>query len=284
MRLLDSHLNASTKSLYDWCHFVQEHAQNREGDPRFGEWTALEIVKQIATLVKKEPALVSYLSESESSTRKPVNLHPANFIVPSDWMNQDNQDNLPTWESWKSITKKKPIKWVSEEYRIEDPRYTPMKIGNSLFAEVNPVRGLGLLLYGLLSRCFELPTVWNGSGHSDLLTFLPRLLLGSMTCSSWTLGVLQGCLLPRSTENLYLIRNPQTANIDDDTLRDPVRFINAHQVAQALEMCQKILKGYQLSTFGHKARQLTPVSIKQLTQPEWSKDFPFDAAGGTEDA
>ncbi|MCG6535367.1 MAG: RNA-directed DNA polymerase, partial [Syntrophales bacterium LBB04] len=119
-RLLDSHLNASTESLYDWCHFVQEHAQNREGDPRFGEWTALEIVKQIANLVKKEPALVSYLSESESSTRKPLNLHPANFIVPSDWMNQDNQDNLPTWESWKSITKEKPIKWVSEEYRIED--------------------------------------------------------------------------------------------------------------------------------------------------------------------
>lgn len=277
--VLEYHLKSSTKSLHDWCQFVHKHAQNLEGDPRVGEWTALEIVRQIAELIAKEPALVAYIAKS--AQKESLCLHPANFIVSSHWMNQYTQDNPLTWKEWEDMTKVKPIEWVPSDYRIQDQRYTPLKEDNSLFAEVNPVRGLGLLLYGLLGRCFELSTLWNGPGHSDLLAFLPRLLLSSMTCSSWTLGVLQACLLPRSTENLYLKRK-KAHFIDEDTLRDPREFINAHQVARALMKCQGELRKHQLSTFGHKARQLTPVSIKQLTQPQWTKDFPFDAAGGTE--
>lgn len=279
LRLLDFHMNSSTtKSLYDWCRFVNERAYNLEGDPRFGEWTALEIVKQIAGLVKRSKevsSLTSYLNTGRPSSIKTLNLHPANFAIPIKWMNENNH---LTWEEWKKIVEEKRIKWVREKYRIQDPRYTPIKIGNSLFTEVNPVRGLGLLLYGLLSRCFDYPTVWNGPGHSDLLRFLPKLLLNNVTCSSWTLGILQGCLLPRSTENIYL-RQLQQPSVDDDTVRDPIRFINVYQVEQALQKCQKILDDYQLSTFNHKARQLTPVSIKQLTQPDWTNDFPFDDTG-----
>jgi hypothetical protein len=103
---------------------------------------------------------------------------------------------------------------------------------------------------------------------------LPRLLLADMTCSSWTLGVLLGCLHSRTTENLYLKRQSGSPNaLDNDTLRDPVEFLNAQQVVQALQLCQKKLGEYQLSTLRERARQLTPISVRQLTEPEWAKVF-----------
>lgn len=89
-------------------------------------------------------------------------------------------------------------------------------------------------------------------------------------------------MLSRASENIFLKQKFNVAYLDDDTLKDPVSFISAREVAKASERCLNILQDYQLSTFGYKARQLTPVSIKQLTQPEWSKEFPF--TGGVEDA
>src|ERR1035441_10291393 len=39
-----------------------------------------------------------------------------------------------------------------------------------MFDSINQVRGLGLLLYGLLRRSFEGPWVWNGPGQRDVLS------------------------------------------------------------------------------------------------------------------
>jgi hypothetical protein len=61
--------------------------------------------------------------------------------------------------------------------------------------------------------------------------------------------------------------------VDEDTLRDPLGFSTAQQVASAATTAQKVLEQYQLSTLQNKARQLTPVSIRQLTEPEWNKVF-----------
>ena len=65
---------------------------------------------------------------------------------------------------------------------------------------------------------------------------------------------------------------------DEDTLRDPLALKSAGEVRWALATCQKILEASQLSTMNQGARQLTPVSILQLTQPEWSRDFESVAA------
>jgi len=170
------------------------------------------------------------------------------------------------------------IAFVPEAYRIQDNRYTPLNPDSQLFSEVNPVRGLGLLLYGLLRKSFDLPAIWNGPGHAEVLGMLPKLLLAEMTCSSWTLGVLLGCLQSRAVENLFLRRHRlEGYSFDDDTLRDPIQFINAGGVLRALITCQDHLKRHQLSTMNQSARQLTPVSIRQLAQPEWSKDFEIAA-------
>jgi len=124
-----------------------------------------------------------------------------------------------------------------------------------------------------LRRDFALPSIWNGYGHADVLVMLPPLLMGAMTCSSWTMGVLQGCLLPRVTENQLLRGKWREVPLDDDTLHDPPMFFSAAEVNTALRKCQSVLEKYQLSTLDNRARQLIPVNIRQLASPDWSKVF-----------
>ncbi len=189
---------------------------------------------------------------------------------------------------WKELVKRNGqesgVAYVPISNRIVDRRYTPlMSTANPLFWSINPVHGLGILLYGLLRKSFDLPALWNGPGHADVLGMLPKLLLGNMTCSSWTLGVLQGCLQPRATENLFMLAHSWPAGTDNDTLEDPVAFSSANQVALAVRKCQEVLEENQLSTLDHKARQLTPVSIRQMTNPEWNKAFDSTEEGGGTD-
>lgn len=259
----------NTVSLYEWCDILERNAKGNEGDPRSGEWTTLEIVKQIAFLINADPNLATYIARSRHIKNDPPSVHPANFRIPREWC----EIKEPTWDQWKRLVQDERIERVADRYSIRDRRYTPVIKGNMLFTEINPVRGLGLLLYGLLSCNFSLPAIWNGHGHSDVLVMLPKILLNRMTCSSWTLGLLQGCLMPRPLENMYIKQKSEGHYIDDDTLHDPVSFINAKEVADALSVCQKVLEKFQLSTFGHEARQLTIIDILQLTQPDWNKVY-----------
>jgi hypothetical protein len=174
---------------------------------------------------------------------------------------------------------------VPEEFRVADSRYTPISgPENTLFEEINHVRGLGLLLYGLLRRNFELPCVWNGPGHKDVLSMLPRLLLQGMTCSSWTLGIMQACLQSRAMENLFFRAKPTLAvQLDDDSLHDPIPLRTPEEVCNVIKKCQAILERNQLSTINHRARQLTPISIRQLSRPNWVKDFGELPEGGLDE-
>ena len=273
-QLLANH-DPESVSLYEWCDHVlrlsKEASERGTMDPRSGEWTALEIVRQIASKIGEEPIVGAYLRSETVNAGELVCVHPANFRIPREWV----LNEVPTWRDWQQrVQNRRPILYVPEPERIFDERYTPLSPMHSLFRAVDPVRGLGLLLYGLLRRSFDLPAAWNGPGHASVLAMLPRLLLADMTCSSWTLGVLQGCLLPRATENLFLKRQSAApSGPDDDRLRDPVELLNASDVQRALRVCQEKLREHQLSTLRESARQLTPVSIRQLTEPEWAKDF-----------
>jgi hypothetical protein len=103
---------------------------------------------------------------------------------------------------------------------------------------------------------------------------LPRLLLQRMTCSSWTLGIMQACLQSRAMENLFFLRKPPLAvQLDNDSLHDPIPLRTPEEVVNAIKKCQAVLVNYQLSTIDHRARQLTPISIRQLSRPNWVKDF-----------
>jgi hypothetical protein len=264
-----------TITLYDWCSFLCKIQSEKPTDPRAGEWTALEITRQIAELIQQEPVFgPSYVELTRKGSPVLPQVHPANFRVPIDWVDNDE----PTWESWKEKgvrkNKLRRVQYVRTSVRITDARYTPLNAPTSaLFQSVNPVRGLGLVLYGLLRRDFALPSIWNGYGHADVLVMLPPLLMGAMTCSSWTMGVLQGCLLPRVTENQLLRGKWREVPLDDDTLHDPPMFFSAAEVNTALRKCQSVLEKYQLSTLDNRARQLIPVNIRQLASPDWSKVF-----------
>ena len=272
---------SSFVSLPDWCKGIQSICEKEPADPRVGEWTALEIVHQIGNLVSPNQQFsAKYVSRACVGSPSPLCLHPANFRVPRIWL---EREAAPTWDEWRGLVHSKNLSVgvVPEEIRIADSRYTPISSPeNVLFSSVNQVRGLGLLLCGLLKCSFELPSMWNGPGHRDVLSMLPRLLLREMTCSSWTLGVLQACLQSRAVENLFFQTKPSLAEcLNDDSLHDPIRLITAEQVCAAIEKCQAVLEANQLSTLYHRARQLTPISIRQLSHPNWIKDFDVATKG-----
>jgi hypothetical protein len=283
LRNIESSDGISRVSLYEWCSRIQTISNKDATDPRSSEWTALEIVRQIATHFAESPTFdKKYLRTAKDHLRHEPCLHPANFRLPRNWLECEE----PTWEGWRNLvcgeSKDCRIAFVPKEQQLFDLRYTPVhESENVLFTSVNPVRGLGLLLYGLLRKSFDLPTLWNGPGHSDVLNRLPSMLLWEMTCSSLTLGVLQGCLQPRAMENIFHRSLGAIFDyyVDDDTLHDPLRLQSYSDVRTAVLRCQSVLEDNQLSTLDHKARQLTPVSIRLLTQPDWISAFAVPSEG-----
>ena len=263
-------------SLYEWCAFLRRSSERSGTDPRCGEWTALEVVRQIASLVTPQQVFgPEYIRQAVRPSASLPYIHPANFRVPRWWL----EPTEPTWDSWQQ-TAKSGVVYVTETERILDLRYTPI-VDKGLFPEINVARGLGLLLYGLLRKSFDLPAIWNGPGHADVLAKMPRLLLADATCSTWTLGILASCLWPRVSENLILRQYPMPEYKSDvDTLRDPVLFLDGREIGRAVKISQDNLVLYQLSTMGNRARQLTPISIRQLTEPDWRKVFELPEEDG----
>jgi hypothetical protein len=271
-------------SLYDWCEFVRKMSTQHVADPRCGEWSTVEVVRQIAGLLAQDLELDpgQILKKSKVSLSSYF-VHPGNFRIPRGWMAEEP----PSWENWKLTMRRHRVRRVPRALQIKDNRYTPiLETRSPLFTSLNPVRGLGLVLYGILKKTFDLPALWNGPGHSDVLKMLPRLLSAEMTCSSWTLGILRGCLEPRTTETLlwraYPINPIAGYPFDDDSSRGPFPFSDALEVSKALALCESNLEDNQISTMNQRARQLTPVSIRQLTDATWTKDFEGVLAGEEE--
>ncbi len=276
VRNLQSASNSRFVSLHEWCDEIRKIYERDPSDPRASEWTALEIVRQIGELITdSQPFSTEYVAKQQNIRTSPLCLHPANFRVPREWLELESL----TWGDWVNTIcgnqSAVQIAKVPDDLHVVDFRYAPVSSPeNALFYSVNPVRGLGLLLYGLLRHDFSLPSVWNGPGHADVLSLLPRHLLNVMTCSSLTLGVLQSCLQPRSMENLFFrVKSSLGEFLDDDSLYDPIQFVTAEQVCKAIEKCKAILVENQLSTINHRARQLTPISIRLLSKPNWTKVF-----------
>jgi hypothetical protein len=261
-----------TSSLYQWCARVRDLPCT---DPRRGEWTALEIAHQIAERVAPMSTFgPAYIRKAIKEADDLPYIHPVNFRIPAAWLSTPKGGKAElSWDEWRERVEQETVVYVAASNRVQDRRYTPI-IAHDLLFELNPVRGIGLLLYGLLRRSFDLPAIWNGPRHADVLNSLPRLLLEEMACSSWTLGFLAGCLWPRTSENLMQKRYPQIGyTAEDDTLQDPIAFDDMESVRGALAIAEQNLRKYQLSTMGDRARQLTPISVRQLTRPDWRKVF-----------
>lgn len=256
-------------SLYNWCNYLRKLSEKNHTDPRLGEWTTLEIIRQIIVEIDTLPSFgQNYWDSDIRSLQDFPNIHPANYFVPNTWLSNEYEREKLTWDNWKRIVRNDKYKIIQlpKEERIKDLRYTPLYPEKSfLFREIDTVRGVGLILYGLLKCSFDLPAIWNGFGHTTLLPILPKILLNEMTCSSWTLGILQGCLSSRASENKFIKRFSNPITKDDDMVKDPLIFVNCKDILKAILIAQATLEDNQMATFQYNARQLVPISLKQLT-------------------
>lgn len=259
-----------------WAEAIWKNAGAEEF--RLGEWTCLEIIRQAAVLFTQEELLgVSYLEKASKPRESPC-AHPLNFQIPSEII----KTPVTSWLDWQQRLRangKGVVRFSPIRQRLRDDRYAPL-VSNQIGSEQNVIRGLGLCLFGLLSRSFLLPVQWNGAGHESLLKYLPQLLREEITYSSATLGILEACLLPRSSENVLanLYQTWTTVGpFDDDTTHDPIRLIDAGQLADVIGIAQLELEKNQISTLNHRPRQLTPISLFHLTEVDWKSYFGGEA-------
>lgn len=259
-----------------WAQRIWSSGGSEAGNEwRLGEWTCLEIIRQAALLLSTDETLdQNYIKRARSQRRVSHGLsaHPLNFTLPAELVDA----SAVSWQEWKlklrangaGVVRRAPYK-----RRLNDYRYAPITLG-PIGPEQNQIRGLGLCLFGLLSRTFLLPTQWNGHGHESLLRHLPQLLRNEITYSSGTLGLLEACLQPRAAENIAAALNQAWIGVfDDDTAHDPIRLFDARQLAAAIGVVQAELEINQISTFNHRSRQLTPVSLMHLTDADWKAYF-----------
>nr|WP_157773889.1 RNA-directed DNA polymerase [Variovorax paradoxus] len=242
---------------------------------RLGEWTCLEIIRQAALLLSSTETLNSdYLeraSRRDASARSSC-AHPLNFALPSNLIDMA----AVSWQEWKQKLRQSgtgAVRHVPQRRRIYDRRYAPLVVSEIGSAQ-NPIRGLGICLFSLLSRTFLLPVQWNGLGHESMLRHLPQLLREEITYSSATLGILEACLQPRADENILAgLHQAWSEDSADDTEHDPVSLINTADLARVISIAQDELEANQVSTFNQQSRQVTPVDLMHLTDVDWKRYF-----------
>lgn len=282
-RALDGSKSEKMLSLPVWATKVwSSHDSGIAKEWRLGEWTCLEIVRQAALLLSTAAETLNQDYLHRASRKNNYALancaHPLNFALPSHLI----ETRADSWQEWKQKLREPgggALRQVPKRSQIYDRRYAPLVLSEIGSAQ-NPIRGLGLCLFALLSRSFLLPVQWNGLGHESMLRHLPQLLRDEITYSSATLGILEACLQPRATENVFAGRLYQTwsSNVDDDTERDPVSLIDTADLARIIEVAQNELEGNQISTFNQQSRQVTPVNLMHLTDVDWKAYFEMGPA------
>jgi hypothetical protein len=247
---------AGTKPVMDlveWVDWVEERSRIYEFDPRLGEWTCLEITRQIAGLVKRRSALRA-------------SVHPRNFLIPAKWVEPTDQ---LTWEGWHTIATSHHVSVVRTGL-IRDARIVPAWVDSYFVWDADAIQGLALILLGLLRRSFRWPAVWNPAGQQRAWASLGKRLIGSAPCSSWTSSILEACVTPRARESLLMSLFIQNQFGEDDTTKDPPEIGTLTQLGDTLAQSQRILSRYQLSVQNHEPRQLVPIRLDQLSRSSWA--------------
>lgn len=249
--------------LDQWVRWSRVKYQENAFDPRVTEWTALEITDHI---IEKVKALL------RCENRNTYSLHPLNILLPHQWANE--KENILTWEHWRErIREKHHILKLRETGWIDDYRYMPVLNPEMMTGhEIRMIRGLGLLLLGLVSHSFYWPAIWNVRGHEWQYISLVRARMRNVPFSSWTHAILEACLLPRQLETAQL-EVSLLRKFDDDTALDPPKIVNLCQFQSCIRKARQVLEGYQMTLQHHIPRQLIPVKLEHFTHPDWRNDF-----------
>lgn len=242
--------------LVEWAEWVQHRNRCEEFDPRLGEWTCLEIARQVTELIRQKPRLRQ-------------KLHPRNFFVPPAWF---DETACPNWEAWRSLVEKNKIQ-AAKIGLIRDARIVPAWTkSDHLAGDLDHIQGLAVLLLGLLRADFRWPAIWNPIGQQRAWARLAQQLIGSTACSSWTSAILESCLAPRERESVLMRVFVLNLFGDDDTANDPPEISTLGALEDALLWSQAILKQYQLSVKNHDPRQLIPIRLDQMSRKAWTAE------------
>lgn len=250
-------------TLARWGRWSRQKYRENAFDPRVTEWTALEIADQIAEKVK------SFLQEGISTCYP---LHPLNFLVPAQWI--EEKETVLTWDHWRDQIRYKPLTVeLREKEHITDYRYMfDLQTAEQVNSELPMIRGLGLLLLGLVTHSFDWPAMWNVRGHEWLYLPLVSTRMRNVPFSSWTDAILEGCLLPRQLETA-LVDGCQQEKYDDDTIMDPPQIRDLDCFQSCVQKARQVLEEYQLTLQHRVPRQLVPVKLEHFTRPDWRTDF-----------
>ena len=179
--------------LHDWIRFVRTL---ESWDPRAGEWTSLEIVRQLAN----EQLRFRLGSDSPSP------LVPWNVLIPQRWMETDQGGQTFSWEAWRDMAASEDAGvMIKLNGLIDDDRYwlTPRSTSN----QTDPwekVYQSGLMLFGLLQKSLVLPCKWNPPGQERLWSLGLNGSVNRLGCSSWTKAVLQSTLLQKNLSLIHI--------------------------------------------------------------------------------
>jgi hypothetical protein len=248
-------------SLREWVLFTNTLPPN---DPRRSEWTALEIIRQVLRPLFEFEGL-------DLEGRDPDyldTLHPESVRVHSSWRDLPQESPVTskvTWEGWRHLAREHRVQVADSG--LEDYRYREI-----LPAEDRQwprrLRPIGQLLWGMLRRSFKLPSAWNIRGQERSFMEVVAWDIERLPISSFTLAILQSCLLPRSRETSLLNQFPllfgnarREAAIDTEFDR-PIH--SPSQLDALLERAQRILQLSQMTVLEHEPRQLIPVRLRQI--------------------
>jgi hypothetical protein len=232
-------------------------------DPRLSEWTSLEIIDQIISIVSDYNA--NLFSTNEESNY----IHPLNYIVPEKWFSLEN--NNISWHDWTALMQSERISFRIGPH-IFDERFTPIKSDQygviDDLTEEPLLQGLGTMLICLLTKDFMLPPGWNLAGHQRLWLNAILQKLQGVSISSLTKQILLSIFSKRNRENKYLklFFSIPTYEFQEDTLLDPEPIEDLRQLKVLVKNAKLILERYQLNVQDNQARQLIPVSLQQLTK------------------
>jgi hypothetical protein len=257
-------INENESSFDKWSDWLTQNNKKQSFDPRASEWTALNLVDKLLERIITSSNIEYYYNYP---------FHPANFFVPKEWKEIPNQGL--SWEKWSGIIKSGDIQ-IRKGNKIFDPHY---KIYTEKHQKINKefgvIRGIGLLLVGLITQSYNWPIPWHKGGYGSDDAAFYYLRSKEVPVSSWTMAILETTLLSRPYETFFLELAYQPTS-DDDTTLDPPKISTIIQLKDCIKKSITVLAQNQITVQDHMPRQLIPVKIQQLTRPNWTDDFEME--------
>lgn len=248
--------------LDTWVEMIRGQAQQANWiDPRYSEWTHLEIVKQIAhKLIKARGRSRRYIFESKEFIGR---IHPSNYLVPKDW----GELEKPSWKDWKEKVESHPIQLKRQSLFIEDHRYLPIskfwKKGATAFFfgtsdDAVVIVGLSVLLTKLLSRNFTWPSFSNKTSFINQLLNEIQKTFETQPISSETKVLLSSIFSAKHLDPFQLFYEFEIGG--------EKKIRNLQDFKSELERIQAILENGQLDLYNKQPRQLTSIDIDLLNR------------------